>query len=119
MACVEIDNRKRSTRSVDTSKYKDRTHWALGEERRWKFGAGQGGELEAGADDFVGGVCADFRWQTWEAIQAEELAKRVEVVVDESEGDDDDVSVDTPMPVPRVPKEKVHYSVSPDRVGQG
>lgn len=101
MACVEIRPDRKVNRAIDSGQYYDSTNLTEGEERRWRFGDGEGGELAEGEEPLVGGVGADFRWKTLDPIvEAAEGFALVEDTAAES-------ATEKAPPAP-----KVHYSVS-------
>ncbi|CAK9781349.1 hypothetical protein CC85DRAFT_282836 [Cutaneotrichosporon oleaginosum] len=79
LAAIEVRTERAVRRAIDAGEYIDCTHWAAGEERRWRFGWGNG-VLEEGEEAVVDGIGPDFRWK--------------EAVEDESEDEP------TPTPVP-------------------
>lgn len=101
MACVEIRPDRKVNRAIDSGEYYDSISLTEGEERRWRFGDGEGGELAEGEELQVGGVGADFRWKTLDLVV--EAAEDIDL--------DDDTGAESaaekPPPAPKVP-----YSVS-------
>ncbi|ORY34354.1 hypothetical protein BCR39DRAFT_517877 [Naematelia encephala] len=65
MACVEMPSDRKLLRRIAEGGYQDYTHWREGEERRWRFGHGRGGNLAVGDEELVGEVGEDFRWRRW------------------------------------------------------
>lgn len=82
MACVEMPSDRSVGRRITDGEYQDCTHWRYGEERRWKFGHGDGGVLAEDAPVTEGGVGVDFRWREWKGLEKElrkEMRKRGEL----------------------------------------
>lgn len=75
MACVEIPADRKVRKRIAEGAYVDRTAWSVGEERRWRFGYGEG-VLELGERPVVGGVAPDFRWREWRGVKEELRAER-------------------------------------------
>lgn len=100
MACVEIRPDRKVNRAIDAGEYYDSTGLTEGEERRWRFGDGEGGELAEGEEPLVGGVGPDFRWKTLDAVDEALIAEMEERIEAEK-------VEEKPPPAPKVP-----YSVS-------
>lgn len=101
MACVEIRPERKVNRAINSGEYYDSTSLTEGEERRWRFGDGEGGELAEGEEPEVGGVGADFRWKTLDPVI--EAAEGIDL--------DEDTKKESPAEKP-APAPQVHYSVS-------
>lgn len=70
--CVEIVIGRKMRRMIDDGEYLDRS-LMQGEERRWRFGHGEGGELAEGEEAEVGGVTSAFRFRAWkDKMEAEQ-----------------------------------------------
>jgi hypothetical protein len=78
MACVEIPADRKLRKRIAEGAYVDRTWWSMGEERRWRFGYGEG-VLEQGERPVVGGVAPNFRWREWRGVQEELRAERKQI----------------------------------------
>lgn len=81
MACVELPSDRKLRKRIADGEYVDCSHWAEGEERRWRFGDGRG-TLQEGEEEVVGDVGPDFRWRKWLGKEEElrkELRKRGEL----------------------------------------
>jgi hypothetical protein len=78
MACVEIPADRRVRKRIAEGAYVDRSWWSVGEERRWRFGYGEG-VLEPGERPVVGGVAPDFRWREWRGVKEELRAERKQI----------------------------------------
>jgi hypothetical protein len=81
MACIELPSDRKLRKRIADGEYADCSHWAEGEERRWRFGDGRG-VLQEGEEVVVGGVGPDFRWRNWLGKGEElrnELRKRGEL----------------------------------------
>ncbi|ORX34647.1 hypothetical protein BD324DRAFT_634335 [Kockovaella imperatae] len=79
MACVEIPPDRQLTRRIQAGEYQDCSHWAEGEDRRWRFGLGRGGKVRHEEPREVGGVGESFRWRVWRGLDKElrkEMRKR-------------------------------------------
>lgn len=98
MACVEISADRKTRRSIAEGAYSDRTSWEVGEERRWRFGDGDGVLAEGEEPGEVDGISDQFRWR--------DLYDFI---------DDEPITLEdspSPTPVEREKKEKVPYNVS-------
>lgn len=100
MACVEIRPDRRINRAIDAGQYYDWIDLTGGEERRWRFGDGEGGPVAEGEEAVVGGVGADFRWKSVDR----EVEATTDTVYDEA------ATKAAQEQQPKPPK--VHYSVS-------
>lgn len=83
MACVEVPNDRKVARQIADGEYEDRSWWTEGEERRRRFGRGDGGELGNDEKRYIGGVGEEFRWRRWRGLEKElraEMKKRGELV---------------------------------------
>ncbi|BEJ15831.1 hypothetical protein CspHIS471_0504360 [Cutaneotrichosporon sp. HIS471] len=89
--------------AIHAGEYVDCTAWAEGEERRWRFGNGEG-VLEEGEAELIGDVGPDFRWKTMEAIDVEEEREAATRAAME-------LGTPTPPPEPAVKKK---YSELPE-----
>jgi hypothetical protein len=81
MACIELPSDRKLRKRIADGEYADCSHWAEGEERRWRFGDGRG-ILQEGEEVVVGDVGPDFRWRKWLGKGEElrnELRKRGEL----------------------------------------
>ena len=81
MACIELPSDRKLRKRIGDGEYADCSHWAEGEERRWRFGDGRG-TLQEGEVVVVGDVGPDFRWRKWLGKEGElrkELIKRGEM----------------------------------------
>jgi hypothetical protein len=80
-------DRKIRKRIAD-GQYADCSHWAEGEERRWRFGDGTN-LYQQGEEVTVGGVGPDFRWRKWRGLNHErrdELKKLGELTEADTKG---------------------------------
>jgi len=81
MACIELPSDRKLRKRIEDGEYADCSHWAEGEERRWRFGDGRG-VLQEGEEVVVGDIGPDFRWRRWLGKEGElrnELRKRGEL----------------------------------------
>ena len=81
MACIELPRDRRVMRRITEGEYIDCSHWAEGEERRWRIGDGKN-PYQQGEEVIVGGVGPDFRWRKWLGVHRElrnELVERGEL----------------------------------------
>lgn len=70
MACVEMPTDRQLRKRIAEGEYVDCEHWWEGEERRWRFGRGQG-ENKEGEEEDLGGVTKEFRWRKWRGLEKE------------------------------------------------
>lgn len=70
MACVEMPSDRNRRKRISDGDYQDCSRWAEGEERRWRFGDGEG-TYEKGEAPVVGGIGPDFRWRAWLGTERE------------------------------------------------
>ncbi|BEJ08555.1 hypothetical protein CcaverHIS641_0506490 [Cutaneotrichosporon cavernicola] len=100
LAAIVVRTDRGTRAAIDAGEYVDCTAWAEGEERRWRFGNGEG-VLEEGEAEVIGDVGPDFRWKTVEAVDMEqerEAATRAAM----------ELGTPAPPPEPAV-KKKYHY----------
>ena len=92
IACIEVPADRQLARRIQEGEYADCEEWWVGEERRWRFGQGDG-VLVVGEALEVGGVTADFRWRKWRGLERE-LKKEMKQVTQSNKMDK--AGVETP-----------------------
>lgn len=106
LAAVEVRTDRMTRRAIDHGEYTDCMDWAVGEDRRWRFGDGEG-ELQPGEQPVVGDVGPDFRWKQYaDFVDIEEARK---MATRSAMGD----YTPTPPPRPEAPAYKKAYSELP------
>lgn len=105
LAAIVIRTDRMTRRAIDHGEYTDCTRWAAGEERRWRFGHGDG-MLQEGEAEEVGGVGPSFRWKEYGAV--------VDVVRAREEAAAEAMEMSVEPPTPAVPASKIPYSALPE-----
>jgi hypothetical protein len=107
IACVEMPADRQLARRIQIGDYADCEEWWVGEERRWRFGHGNG-VLAEGEPVELGGVTPHFRWRKWRGLK-NELMKEMKQVTQSNKMDKAGVPI-PPVKVGEVSAYSVWYS---------